>query len=509
MTQIEIRPIGRRKTGGRSRLLAAVLGCFGALSLGTGCGVEWHADSQSYLVPYEQGDIKTASEAALHCAHAKAGKDDLLFNLDAGALLRVDGNLGESTSRFDYADSLVGDYQQWPDMRLSEETTAAVTSARVVVYRGSLSDLVMLNTYRALNHMELGENNGARAMLIRAGFVQQDIAQKYEADLRKAQDETAKDAKDNSDQFDTNKTLAASQDQTKDDYKDVLNLKAYADFVNPYCDYIQGLFFLGAGLDQSDRERAAAAFKRASSMEKENPYILQDIAAAESVANGHELQPVTYVLFETGTAPELGQVQVPLPLFLANNQAPTVVLYFPTIKPRGPFVQSLDLQTAAGAMQTSVVSDMDAVVIQEFKNNLSNVISRMVIAAAAKAAVDAGIRQGLKGQNGLVQVGFSVLSTGYQLATNQADLRCWRTLPKQFQVARFPTPADHHLSISPHDRSGTVQVDLSDAPVNVVYVKSVRSGVPLIVRKFVLSPKDRPAPATPPMQAPAPVALAH
>ena len=479
----------------RSAASAAICGLF----LGTvGCATDWHSSSPKYLIPYQNGDFQTAAAESLHCAHDSVPTDAVLFNLDAGALQRTVGNIGESTARLDDADALVGNYEQWPETAIGEEFGAALTSARSVNYRGKFSDLVMLNTYRAIDHMELGQNNGARSMLIRAGFIQKDIAEKYADDLKKAQDDTAKDAKSNSDQFDTNKSVQASDAQTKDSYKDLLNLKPYGNYVNPFCDYIQGLYFLGAALDQSDKERASVAFKRAASMEPGNAYIQQDIAAADNVANGHKLTPTTYVIFETGMAPEMGQIQVPLPLFLANNQAPTVVLYFPTMKTIEDYVPSLSVTAGGAAYQTALVSDMDSVVLQQFKNELPTITTRMIIAAATKAAIDAGIRQATKSQSGFVQLGYDVVSAGYMAAANQADLRTWRVLPKQFQIARFETPADHHLVLTPGDYSGQVQLELNDGPINVVYVKSVRRGVKMVVRQFVISTEDaKPKAATP------------
>ena len=318
----------------------------GLMTGGLGCACDWHSSSEKYLKPYEAGDFKTAAAESLHCAHNSVPTDAVLFNLDAGTIVRCTGDIGEANSRLDDADSLVGDYEQWPTVSISEETVAALTNARSTAYRGKMSDLVMLNTYRAINHLELGHNNGARSMLIRAAFVQNDIAQKYAAELAKAQDEPAKEKQQNSDQFDTDKSVAATNQQMQEQNQDLLNIKAYANYVNPFCDYMQGMYFLGAALDQSDKERAATAFKRAASMEPTNAYIKEDIADAESEANGRKLPPLTYVIFETGTAPETRQIAITLPLFLANKQVPTVSLNFPYMKTHGDFVPAISVETS-------------------------------------------------------------------------------------------------------------------------------------------------------------------
>ena len=177
---------------------------------------------------------------------------------------------------------------------------------------------------------------------------------------------------------------------------------------------------------------------------------------------------------------------MPLPLFLINNQVPTVTLYFPTIEPLDDFAQSLLVTAGGHQYESQLVCDMDAVVLQEFKNELPTIITRMIIAAATKAAVDAGVKQALKNTDPLAQIGFDLVSTAYQIEMNQADERSWRTLPKEIDAVSLSTPADHALSISPSDGSPSVTVTLSNARTNVVYVKSVRRGVPIVVRQFSL-----------------------
>ena len=77
--------------------------------------------------------------------------------------------------------------------------------------------------------------------------------------------------------------------------------------MNPFCDYLQGIFFGATANDGSDRERSLTTFKRASSMEPNNTYLRNDVAAADNFARGSTPAPVTYVIFETGFAPARGR----------------------------------------------------------------------------------------------------------------------------------------------------------------------------------------------------------
>ena len=291
-----------------------------AAALTAGCAApDWHADSPTYYQAMSAGRLDEAAADVERCAHQGVATDQLLFDLDAGAILRADGNPGGSTARLDAADALVGDYQQWPDVRLSEEATAAVTSARTTAYRGTLSDLVMLNTYRALNHLEQGQDDAARSTLIRAQFVQQDIAQKYAAEPGQGPGgDRPGQAEGRDGSFDADKTLAANDQQNGAAYRDLLNVRAYADLRQPVAgpsDYVQGHHsLLLPGPPPSTRPTGSGRPWRSSgplrwsrptrtcSRTSPPPTAPPPPAAAAPA-------PVTYVIFETGVAPAVGQVQ--------------------------------------------------------------------------------------------------------------------------------------------------------------------------------------------------------
>jgi hypothetical protein len=97
-----------------------------------------------------------------------------------------------------------------------------------------------------------------------------------------------------------------------------------------------------------------------------------------------------------------------------------------------------------------------------------------------------------------MQIGTAI----YQAGRQHCRQRTWTTLPKEFQVCRFPTPADGKIQLStpnnmivPVTLDGVVKNDLTStnsvpasssplnagSPVNVVYVKSITAGTPLLV----------------------------
>lgn len=73
---------------------------------------------------------------------------------------------------------------------------------------------------------------------------------------------------------------------------------------------------------------------------------------------------------------------------------------------------------------------------------------------------------------------------GINSATNIADTRAWRSLPKEFQYARLATPADRQLTLTAG--TATTTISLEPGSVNVVYVKSTSAAAPLLVSQFAL-----------------------
>lgn len=463
------------------------------LASAVGCQKNWHQHGHEFLEPYYNGNFTRAAAAAQDVLKNSVPHDKVLLTLEEATILRAAGRIKESDDAFAAADALIGDYEQWPTVRLTEEAAVALTTVRNANYRGYLSDIVMLNCYRALNAMELGEQDKARTLLFRASFAQQDIAAKYQGQVNKAQQEL--DAKKKSKNYDANQSLAA-KDQSGlnvteriESDSGLTQLAPYSDYLGPLADYLQGVYFLNTGSGASDANFARTGFRRAAGMLGDNDYIDQDLAEADRAleGGGDQRPPVTYVFFETGLGPIREQVQIALPLFVIGSRVPSVVIAFPVLKDRDDFVRSLTVRAGGGTFASSVVCDVDRVVKQEFKNNLSQTITRMVIAAVTKAAIDAAAQQAVKDQDASIQLITAIAMFAYQASMNQADLRTWSTLPKQFQVARVPTPSDGQLFVQLSDGSGNIPVALpADAKVNVVYVKSVRRGIAPTVRVFRL-----------------------
>jgi hypothetical protein len=437
-------------------------------------------------------------------------KDTVIWRLEEGAVLRGAGKYEESNKAFDQAQDKIDQYSQEAKVRVGQEAGALLSNQANLAYEGRSYDGVMLNTYKALNYLQLGEPDKARVELIRAYQRQQDAVEANKKRIAKVQDEAAK----NKDKKTMDK---AAQDpkfqaQLQGAYTNLDNLKAYADYVNPFTVYLDGLFFMANAADGSDLERARKSFERVVGFDPDNEYVKQDLAAVEGLLQGKPLTPTTYVIFETGSAPVRDQIRISIPIIV--TKVSYVGAAFPTLKPQGdyvpyltvtannPVVSANDAIAAAGGtttgdtnaiaapgrlnVRTSQIASMDSVIGLDFKNEMPVVITKTIASTITKAAAAYAVNEAANQQGSLFGLLAQIGTAVAQASVNIADERTWTTLPKEFQVSRFPTPPDRKIVIETPDGSQRIPVTIEDGTINLIYVKSITANSPLRVTQMRL-----------------------
>jgi len=452
-------------------------------------GCTYHDKSAAFMVPYEHGDFSRAAREATALAQKSAKNDRVIFRLEQGACQRAADELPDSNKAFDRAEELITKYDEQPDISISREALAALTNLTTLDYKGYCYDRIMMNVYKALNYMELGDLERARVELRRAYEQQRAAVERFSKQIEAAQKAT-NDHKQGD--FDVSRAESDPQFQgkIKQAYANVPDMTAYEKYANPFAEYLQGIFYMSDAAGADDRERAATAFRRAAGMVPANQYVPQDVSLSNDVANGQPLPAMTYVLFETGLAPVRVEFRIDIPVFLVNIVTPTYINYvgaaFPKLEFQQGSTEPLTIRADGQQYQTAVICDMDAVIAQEFNNELPIVITKTLISAGTKAAIAFAAGYSVRGQDPFIQLLVQGAAFGYQYGTTRADLRTWQTLPKQFQIARFPTPPDGQISIVLPNGGVLGPIQMGDDTVNIVYIKNVNWAKPPKVRQFIL-----------------------
>lgn len=478
--------------------LALPAACIGLLT----AGCQTYKDQNKVIGYWHQGMITNAVAEATKQADKNANnKDAIVWRLEEAATLRAAGKYDESNKAFDQAQEKIDDYAQKAKVRLGQETGALLSNQANLDYEGRSYDGIMLNTYKALNYLALGDVEKARPELIRAYQRQQDAVDNNKKRIEETQEEAEK-SKDKK-IMDKAENDAKFQSQVQSSTADLQDVKVYADYVNPFTVYLDGLYFLANATGSSDYEHAHKSFERVASFAADNEYVKQDLATADGVLAGQALSPTTYVIFETGCAPIRDQIRIDIPIII--SKVSYVGAAFPTLKPQGNFLSSLTVSANGTNYNTETVASMDGVIALDFKNELPVVITKTIASTVTKAVAAYALNDAARQQDALAGLFAQIATAAYEFAVNIADTRTWTTLPKEFQVCRFPTPADGKIELSTANgirmpltlssggetkvelNSGTAQASLNAVGlIHVVYVKSITAGTPLLVSQFKL-----------------------
>lgn len=515
-----------------SRRVSQVAGAFALLFLLAGCQT-YESQTQGLAQANKSGSLASAVAQADQQAKASVGsKDELIHRLEQGATLRTASlanptlvpdirppqpapkkgepppeplpeptpaevhafYLNRSIDAFDLAEEKVNSWEEQAKIKVGSEIGAMVSNQASLPYRGKAYDKVMMNTYKALNYLALGERDKARVELNRSLQRQRDAVEANEKRIAGAQEEAElarkgelKDEKGKSASYDSDRAMNDSR--TGPALQAALNesiapMKAYGDYVNPFSVFLDGLFFTVLGEGGSDWERGRKSFERVAGMVPENEYLKADLDAAASAAEGKAPEGVTYVIFETGTAPSRTQTRVDIPTFIVTSNLAYVGAAFPKLVFDGNYLGSLGVTVGDQTYNTYTVASMDSVVANDFKNEWPTIITKTIITTATKAIIQAAIQKELNDRGGWAGMIGAVVLSAANAATNIADTRTWQSLPKEFQYARVPTPENRELILTSGGENMTVA--LEPGSVNVVYVKSASPSSPLFVSTFVL-----------------------
>jgi hypothetical protein len=465
------------------------LGFFGLLLLPllAGCA-SYTSQTQDLRAVWRAGDYPVAAQIADTGSAKSSSTDAVLWDLEAGATTRAAGDTAGSLAAFQRADTLFDYWDTQPEISITRESASLLINPTVLPYRGTDYDRIMESTYQALNYLQLGKFDEARVELTRALERQRTALRNHADQLAKAQQATTQSASDGGYNAQAAQQDPRFQGQMSQVYGPLSAMHTYENYVNPFTTYLQGLCLLANPQSPSDLESARVDFERVRAMVGANPALDADADLATQMANnGAALPPTTWVVFETGTAPERQEVRIDIPLFIVSRDVPYVGIAFPRLVFNDFYDSGLTVQAVGGIpVNTFLVCNMDAVIGLDFRNELPSIIVKTLISAGAKAAALYGIEAATNNGGNLVNSLVRIAGTVYQFGANRADTRTWVTLPKQFQVCRLPTPADHKLYLGRAGTPESVRVDLPNGPVNMVYVKSSSLGSRLAISVFPL-----------------------
>ncbi len=395
---------------------------------------------------------------AEHEAKIKRNSDVIYTGINAGLVARSCQGFEKSNMFFDAAEE---SYKNDVDLQNIANKGAKTVMATLVNdnmfdYKGSLYERIMVNSYKGLNYMSLGDYDNARVEFNRA-LLRQDKAKEYFA--KQVEQNRAK--LDESKKFTDKENLDNSSSQIMSKYDGFFKeFDTTKDFVNPYATYLASVFFYM----EKDYGKAADLFKEVAIINPNDKQIQKQLQLFDKRANAvttKKAKNYIFVSYEDGFGAIKEEFKFTLPLII-DRKVITSTFAMPTLKKREASFGELKVNNVA----TSQVVDFDSVVATEFKINLPAEITKSVASTVVKTALNVTVAKN-DTTGGFLALASSIATT----VATQADVRSWRGLPKT-------------ASVSMHENKGKVEILAANGEEIFSQKVDKNKNVLIVVRSF-------------------------
>ena len=405
-----------------------------ALLLLTGCGAGLQNLGKSTAHMQEAKKVRTkAGYQELFTEYKDQNKtDDLLWDYEAGTVGNYVAAYKDSVFYFDRAEELIKKYdEEVLASKALANVGAVLTNDTFMDYRPRIYEKIMVNTYKAIDFIQLGDWQNARIEFNRA-LVREDRAKAFFAkeigkERKKLEEEKKK-------KLSTVKITKKTTDPIEKKYTNLFAFKPYKDFTNPFTNYLAGIYFLNRGDYAKATDILKECYGMIKGLESGDRYVREDFVLADKMKGSlaQRKKHYTWVIFFNGKAPKKEELRIDIPVFLVSNDVVYTGIALPTLKMQSRAFSHLTVQVPGKKLQTKTIATMDRVIKQEFKKRFPVIMTR----AITRTVIQTVIQKQLKDKAGFLG---GIAGALYQGVMNRADTRMWERLPKEFQVARVRT----------------------------------------------------------------------
>ncbi len=356
----------------------------------------------------------------------KQKKNALLWDMQNGLSALYAGDYKGSLTMLDAAEKRF-DTTQNAFIKSAGYVGATIVNDNVRAYVGNIYESVLINYYKAIDYMLLGDSPNARVEFNRANERQRRAKEFYYKEVQKAIKE-----------IDSSKQHRINMERSREEVGEILNAtysnldkyQAYQGLLNPIVSYLSGLFYALEG----DRAKGIDYLKEAYGI-NQSPMIARDLLFFQHPTKSH----FTWIIIEDGKQPQKSEfkINVPIPMLDAVYDASLAV---PKLEEGETFYQSFTIQDKAGEKSFETLSLMDAVVASEFRKQLPYIITRAILSASFKVGMEAVANHYLGFVGGLV-------TSLYAAASTFADTRNTSIFAHKFYAIRLNNKAFERYNI--------------------------------------------------------------
>jgi len=341
-------------------------------------------------------------------------------------------------------------------------------------YEGDGYEKVMMHNYKAINYLMLNDKENARVEVRNSYQKQMEEREKFSREI-------AEYKKKDKEVIEKEKKLPRKKRRYRRSKKSIYSrLKPifegvsseHMPYQNPFAYYVSALVYEENG----EFDDAYLDIKQASKYYPDSKILKEKLLYyAQKVKNkNNPLTKRAEVFINFSSSPIKEQMKVPIYL----NGAMQFVS-FPTFKMTNSSANSVIIKDDRGATvaSSSILTDVDAIVINIFKERVLGMVLRQVVNVGTKTVASEAISNKL--DTGNVLVG-AVVGLGVSLVsamTSKADTRTWSTLPSKIDALSFNYDKSKKYTLHLLDRRGR---EISKQPLHLKTQKNLRNSYTII-----------------------------
>lgn len=352
---------------------------------------------------------------------------DLLYYLEKGELLRLQGDYRQSMASWREADEQIKQWEQEARLnpgKLLGDLGSVLINDKVRRYDGQDYEKVMLSARLALGHLALNDWNNARVEIKKMHEREAIIAE-----LRaKSIEQVEKEAKERHVETKV-KDLKGYPVETLDDPAAIALKNSYQ---SAFSHYLAGFVYEALG----EKSLAAPGYRKAIELRPQQKILEEGLRGLDKrMSRRKNGETDVLLVVENGVVPAKTSVTVPMPLRLDGKWVVTP-LSFPVIqKHDNPPLPRVMLDKSP--LLLTMVTSTDAMARRALRDDMPGIILRTGIRAVLKTVAQ-------KVANDKMGVLGGLLVSAAAVASEGADERVWRTLPGQFSLARLRVAKGKH-----------------------------------------------------------------
>lgn len=423
---------------------------------------------QKIETSFYEGNYETAIPEIRNLVLDGEEKDKLLYLMEAGVILHSKGDYEASNKAFLQADGLA----ETINVSISRSAKSFLLSDNESDFTGENFERVMIKLYIALNYLALGETDSAKRYfqkldydlkemkLMEASYKQNLLARYLDAitseSLGRFND--ARVQYKNLLEFDNSKQIILSDRYVlafkEGDSKD---MGKFQDGKNSILSFGQNLGSEEINDNLGElivvNEAGKTAIKESRGKLIDDPAFMMPLRVSiEASLRTYSSQGLTV----SGVIAMLGVAENPIPVYKARDlEATKEALLLVNGKQIGRLKKFTDYSDTAMANYND---NYNSIVTK----NVASIATKIVVAAVASYAAGQAVKS-RNDNNELLGTAVSFISglaSGYAIAKSlKPDLRCWRTMPSNFQSRRvFLKPGEYEITLKNGQRSYTKKV---------------------------------------------------